>query len=68
MPFAGLLGVELTAAAPDEVRATLAWSEERCTTGGILHGGALMSLAGLASLLVLGAWALIARKGSSAKA
>jgi len=45
MPFANLLGVELTAAAPDEVRATLAWAEERCTTGGVLHGGALMSLA-----------------------
>jgi len=45
MPFARLLGVELTGAAPDEVRATLAWAEERCTTGGVLHGGALMSLA-----------------------
>jgi 1,4-dihydroxy-2-naphthoyl-CoA hydrolase len=45
MPFAQLLGVELTAAAPEEVRATLAWAEERCTTGGVLHGGALMSLA-----------------------
>jgi uncharacterized protein (TIGR00369 family) len=45
MPFASLLGVELTAAAPDEVRATLAWAPERCTTGGVLHGGALMSLA-----------------------
>jgi uncharacterized protein (TIGR00369 family) len=45
MPFASLLGVELTAAAPDEVRGTLAWAPERCTTGGVLHGGALMSLA-----------------------
>jgi uncharacterized protein (TIGR00369 family) len=45
MPFANLLGVELTAAAPEEVRATLAWAEERCTTGGVLHGGALMGLA-----------------------
>jgi len=45
MPFANLLGVELTAAAPDEVRATLAWAEERCTTDGVLHGGALMGLA-----------------------
>jgi 1,4-dihydroxy-2-naphthoyl-CoA hydrolase len=45
MPFANLLGVELTAAAPTEVRARLAWSEERCTTGGVLHGGALMGLA-----------------------
>ena len=45
MPFANLLGVELTAAAPDEVRGTLSWSESRCTTGGVLHGGALMGLA-----------------------
>jgi uncharacterized protein (TIGR00369 family) len=45
MPFANLLGVELTAAAPEEVRATLAWAEGRCTTGGVLHGGALMGLA-----------------------
>jgi 1,4-dihydroxy-2-naphthoyl-CoA hydrolase len=45
MPFTNLLGVELTAADPTEVRATLAWAEERCTTGGVLHGGALMGLA-----------------------
>jgi len=45
MPLANLLGVELTAAAPDEVRGTLEWAPERCTTGGVLHGGALMSLA-----------------------
>ena len=45
MPFANLLGVALTAAAPDEVRATLAWAPERCTTGGVLHGGAIMALA-----------------------
>ncbi len=45
MPFANLLGVELTAAAPGEVRGTLAWAPERCTAGGVLHGGALMGLA-----------------------
>jgi 1,4-dihydroxy-2-naphthoyl-CoA hydrolase len=45
MPFANLLGVELAAAAPDEVRGTLEWAPERCTTGGVLHGGALMGLA-----------------------
>src|SRR5437763_7084609 len=44
-PFANLLGSELTAASPDEVRGTLSWSESRCTTGGVLHGGALMALA-----------------------
>src|SRR5438874_9406634 len=45
MPFANLLGVELAAAAPDEVRGTLAWSADLCTTGGVLHGGAVMGLA-----------------------
>ena len=45
MPFARLLGVEGLDASPDEVRARLAWDESRCTAGGILHGGALMSLA-----------------------
>jgi 1,4-dihydroxy-2-naphthoyl-CoA hydrolase len=44
-PFAGLLGLEVQAAEPDEVRGTLAWAEERCTAGGIMHGGALMGLA-----------------------
>jgi 1,4-dihydroxy-2-naphthoyl-CoA hydrolase len=45
MPFAGLLGLEVVAASPEEVRARLAWDESRCTAGGILHGGALMGLA-----------------------
>jgi 1,4-dihydroxy-2-naphthoyl-CoA hydrolase len=45
MPFAGLLGIEVVDASPDEVRARLDWDESRCTAGGILHGGALMGLA-----------------------
>ncbi len=45
MPFGVLLGVELDAAAPEEVRGGLEWSPERCTAGGVLHGGALMGLA-----------------------
>jgi uncharacterized protein (TIGR00369 family) len=44
-PFGALLGIEMVAASPQEVRARLAWSEERCTAGGVLHGGALMGLA-----------------------
>jgi len=44
MPFARLVGLELTDVAPGEIRARLDWSPERCTAGGILHGGALMSL------------------------
>ena len=44
MPFAETLGLELVAASPEEVRARLAWEPRLCTAGGILHGGALMSL------------------------
>ena len=45
MPFAATVGIVLDAATPDEVRGRLPWSPERCTAGGILHGGALMTLA-----------------------
>jgi 1,4-dihydroxy-2-naphthoyl-CoA hydrolase len=45
IPFAATLGMELEAAAPEEVVGRLRWREELCTTGGTLHGGALMSLA-----------------------
>jgi 1,4-dihydroxy-2-naphthoyl-CoA hydrolase len=45
MPFASLIGAELVSAKPDEVRGRMEWTQERCTTGGVLHGGALMALA-----------------------
>jgi 1,4-dihydroxy-2-naphthoyl-CoA hydrolase len=45
MPFARTIGSELLEASPSSVRARLAWDESRCTAGGVLHGGALMSLA-----------------------
>jgi 1,4-dihydroxy-2-naphthoyl-CoA hydrolase len=45
MPFGHVLGMELTAAAPDEVAGRLDWRPELCTTGGALHGGVLMALA-----------------------
>ncbi len=45
MPFAVTLGIELDATSAGEVRGHLAWSPERCTAGGILHGGVLMALA-----------------------
>ena len=45
MPFAAATGVEVEQAGPDEVVATMAWAEQRCTAGGVLHGGALMTLA-----------------------
>jgi uncharacterized protein (TIGR00369 family) len=45
MPFSTKLGLEITSATRDEVRGRVAWTAEGCTTGGILHGGLLMSLA-----------------------
>ncbi len=45
MPFAVSLGVELTAATAEEVRGRVAWAPERCTTGGLIHGGLLMGFA-----------------------
>jgi 1,4-dihydroxy-2-naphthoyl-CoA hydrolase len=45
MPFSAALGVEITVAAPGEVRGRLQWAPERCTTGGLLHGGAIMTFA-----------------------
>jgi 1,4-dihydroxy-2-naphthoyl-CoA hydrolase len=45
MPFALAVGVEIVSAGPDEVVATVPWREDRCTTGGVMHGGALMTLA-----------------------
>ena len=45
MPFAKTLGLEVLASGKEEVRARLAWREELCTAGGLLHGGAIMSLA-----------------------
>ena len=45
MPFSEALGVDLEIADPGTVVGTLVWSAERCTSDGVLHGGALMSLA-----------------------
>jgi uncharacterized protein (TIGR00369 family) len=45
MPFAVATGVELDMADPAEVTGRLPWAPERCTAGGTLHGGALMTLA-----------------------
>lgn len=45
MPFARTLGIDFLEASADAVRARLAWSDDRCTSGGVLHGGVLMSLA-----------------------
>jgi uncharacterized protein (TIGR00369 family) len=52
MPFAADLGVSLDEASADRVAAALPWAPRLCTTSGILHGGALMSLADTAGALV----------------
>lgn len=57
MPYAALLGIEIDEAKPEEVRGRMAWSQERCTAAGVLHGGVLMgfadSLGGLAAYVNL---------------
>jgi uncharacterized protein (TIGR00369 family) len=45
IPFSGPGGGVVAAPGPDEVRGRLQWREDRCTAGGVLHGGALMTLA-----------------------
>lgn len=45
MPFAAATGIEISKAGPDEVVATMDWAEDRCTVAGVMHGGALMTLA-----------------------
>jgi 1,4-dihydroxy-2-naphthoyl-CoA hydrolase len=45
MPFAAKLGIEIEEATAERVVGRLAWSADLCTTAGIMHGGALMSLA-----------------------
>jgi uncharacterized protein (TIGR00369 family) len=45
MPFAGLIGIQTVTMSPDEVRLRLPWSQANCTSGDLMHGGALMTLA-----------------------
>jgi uncharacterized protein (TIGR00369 family) len=45
MPFAVKLGIALEFATAERVSGRLPWAADLCTTGGVLHGGALMSLA-----------------------
>jgi putative phosphoribosyl transferase len=70
MPFAAGLGIVLDAAAPDEIRGRMPWAPERCTMGGILHGGVLMALAdslgGICAFLNLPPGALTATTSSAA--
>ena len=43
MPFAQAIGVEIESATPEEVRGGFDWAPERCTTGQVVHGGAVMA-------------------------
>ena len=45
MPFMAVIGAEAVSVSPDEVRVRMPWREDLCTAGGVMHGGALMTLA-----------------------
>jgi uncharacterized protein (TIGR00369 family) len=45
VPFADVLGIEVTSAEADEVRGRMPWAADRCTSAGVLHGGAIMAFA-----------------------
>jgi len=45
MPFLLTLGIELEAPTPERAAGSLPWAPERCTGAGIMHGGAILSLA-----------------------
>ena len=52
MPFAGHLGLVLDEADASRVVIRLDWTPHLCTSGGVMHGGVLMSLADTAGALV----------------
>ena len=70
MPFAAKLGITLESAEPEQVVGRMAWAQDLCTTGGVLHGGVLMSMAdslgGLCAFLNLPEGASTATISSSA--
>jgi uncharacterized protein (TIGR00369 family) len=45
LPFAKLLGIEVTSVTPERVEAQMHVREDLCTRPTVLHGGALMALA-----------------------
>ena len=45
LPFATLLGIKFTSAAPDRVTAEMVVRDDLCTRPAILHGGAVMAFA-----------------------
>jgi uncharacterized protein (TIGR00369 family) len=52
MPFAGHLGLVLDEADASRVVIRLDWAPHLCTSGSVMHGGVLMSLADTAGALV----------------
>jgi 1,4-dihydroxy-2-naphthoyl-CoA hydrolase len=55
MPFSKLMGVNATTVSAEAVEGEITVREELCTTGGIMHGGAIMAFAD--ALGALGAFA-----------
>lgn len=51
MPLAETLGMTARQADAEQVVLELAWAPELCTSGGVLHGGAVMALADTAGAM-----------------
>ena len=51
VPLSATLGMRVSEATPQSVRLQMDWQPQLCTAGGVLHGGALMSLADTAGAL-----------------
>jgi 1,4-dihydroxy-2-naphthoyl-CoA hydrolase len=45
MPLCATLGMRAVCNGPDQVELEMDWAPERCTSNGLLHGGAVMALA-----------------------
>ena len=45
IPFANLMGIEITSASPDKLTAEMVVRDDLCTRPAVLHGGAAMALA-----------------------
>ncbi len=45
MPLCATLGMRAVQLAPEAVELEMEWTEDRCTSNGLLHGGAIMALA-----------------------
>jgi 1,4-dihydroxy-2-naphthoyl-CoA hydrolase len=45
MPFMHQCGIVVASATREEVKGSMAWRTELCTTFGVVHGGALMAMA-----------------------